>query len=359
MSMTQPAAAPITTDTEIVFTFPDEDHALRAVELVQELRRPRLGPAFTWDGEGAWVLSLSRPAADRFEYQLHLTHPDGSTETICDPANELRSPGPFGDKSVVELPHYRPPGWVAAEAPRRGDTTALEIPSRILRQRLHARIWTAAGFGPEDELPLLVAHDGPEYADYSQLTHYLDVMTAAGTLPPMRAALIAPVDRDQTYSASAVYARCLAYEVLPALARIAPSPHGRSTRVGMGASLGGLAMLHAHRTFPATFGGLFLQSGSFFRQRFDRQESTFVRFRRISRFVGRVLNATDWPHPIPATLTCGTIEENLANNRAVAAALQAQGYDVSFGEIADGHNWVAWRDAFDPLLTRLLTRLWG
>ena len=42
-----------------------------------------------------------------------------------------------------------------------------------------------------------------------------------------------------------------------------------------------------------------LQSGSFFRQRWDRQESGFPRFRRISRFVGAVLHAGRAATPDP------------------------------------------------------------
>ena len=57
--------------------------------------------------------------------------------------------------------------------------------------------------------------------------------------------------------------------------------------VGMGASLGGLAMLQAQRTWPGAFAGLFLQSASFFVPRFDRQESGFPRYARIVRFVRR------------------------------------------------------------------------
>ncbi len=129
-------------------------------------------------------------------------------------------------------------------------------------------------------------------------------------------------------------------------------------RVGMGASLGGLAMLHIHRTGPATFGALFLQSGSFFRQRYDKQESGFPRFRRISRFVGQVLMAESWVHPIAVTMTCGTIEENLANNRATRDALARQAYEVRLIENRDGHNWVGWRDTFDPHLIDLLQRMW-
>jgi enterochelin esterase family protein len=126
----------------------------------------------------------------------------------------------------------------------------------------------------------------------------------------------------------------------------------------MGASLGGLAMLHVHRRYPATFGGLYLQSGSFFRMRYDKQESGFPRFRRISRFVGQVLTGDDWSHPVPTTMTCGTVEENLVNNRAVKDALVRQGYDVGWEENRDAHNWIAWRDTFDPHLLQLLQKVW-
>jgi enterochelin esterase family protein len=206
---------------------------------------------------------------------------------------------------------------------------------------------------------VLIAHDGPEYDEMSALTLMLGRLVEDALLPPMRAVLIAPHDRDDTYSASAAYSRALTYEILPAAERMAPQPHGRSMRVGMGASLGALAMLHVHRSNPIAFGALYLQSGSYFRQRYDKMESGFVRFRRISRFIGRVLTAEEWAHPIPIAMTCGTIEENLANNRATRNALKRQGYDVSLHENRDGHNWVGWRDTFDPHLVNLLNRVWG
>ena len=62
-----------------------------------------------------------------------------------------------------------------------------------------------------------------------------------------------------------------------------------ATLVAYRVSLGALAMLHAHRSSPELFDGLFLQSGSFFMPRFDSQESGFVRYRRIVRFVRATL----------------------------------------------------------------------
>ena len=44
--------------------------------------------------------------------------------------------------------------------------------------------------------------------------------------------------------------------------------------------------------------------------------------------------------------------------REMARALAAQGYEVSLREVADLHNYVGWRDAFDPHLTRLLKLAW-
>jgi enterochelin esterase-like enzyme len=225
-----------------------------------------------------------------------------------------------------------------------GETVELAPRGRGLRSDVHVRIWSP-GDGP---MPLLVAHDGPEYDALSSLTRYSAAMIAAGALPPHRVALVRPGHRDEWYSGSALYGRVLIADVLPALG---PAP----SRVGMGASLGALAMLHAHRGVP--FAGLFLQSGSFFVPRHDAHEVRFPRYRRVVRVV-RELTRDAGP-PVPATLTCGAAEENAANNRLMARALAAQGFDAELHELGDLHNYTAWRDALDPHLTRLLAKVWS
>jgi enterochelin esterase family protein len=130
------------------------------------------------------------------------------------------------------------------------------------------------------------------------------------------------------------------------------------TPAGMGASLGGLAMLHAQRRFPRALGGLFLQSGSFFMPRFDAHERRFSRYARIIRFVRDTLRDGQYAMPVPVTITVGTAEENAHNNREMARALSGQGYDVSLKEVPDLHNYVGWRDAFAPHLMELLRRAW-
>ncbi len=223
-------------DRHIAFTLRDPDLNIGAVKLLQEVARPRLGPEFVrFSGSDSWTLYFPRPEADRMEYQLQLNHPDGGTELVCDPTNPLQAEGPFGPKSVLEFPGYEPPAWVGSDTQVDG-IVEQEIKSRALRRRLRVAVWSTPDTDPAEPLPLLVAHDGPEYAQFSQLLVLLTKNSRSGTIPPMRSALLQPVDRDEIYSASSTYARALAHEILPALSAVAPTAHGRKMRIGMGAS---------------------------------------------------------------------------------------------------------------------------
>jgi enterochelin esterase family protein len=325
----------------LLFTL--RDRRYRRVALTHALRQPRSIPLER--AGGRWQLAWTPPGAQQLEFQYEVEHRDGRVERIPDPDNPLR----VGDASVVELPGYAAPAWIEDDESPRGDLTAVTLPSRLLRTEVEAQLWSAADSDPDRELPLLVVHDGPEYAAQSQLLRYLDHLVAFGELPALRAVLLPPPgDRAESYSASTRYARALAEEWLPQL--------GGAPVVAMGASLGALAALHAHWTRPGTIGGLLLQSGSYFRRRLDGHESRFGRFTRITRFVSTVVNGSADPPRIPVTITIGTAEENLDNNRVVAAALERRGWDARLVEHPDAHNWTSWRDTLHPHLLDLLLR---
>jgi enterochelin esterase family protein len=202
-----------------------------------------------------------------------------------------------------------------------------------------------------ERVPLLVVTDGPEYVRRASLLRIVGGLVERGAVAPHRVALLVPDDRLEAYSASARYARAL----LDSLDELGGR---RIHRVGVGSSLGALALLHLHRLEPRAFSGLFLQSGSFFRRRTDPQESGFPRFARIDRFVGSVLNTRDGARPVPTTITCGLDEENYANNAVLAQALAAQGYPVDFHAARGGHAWPTWRRALEAHLAPLLRRAW-
>jgi enterochelin esterase family protein len=334
---------------------PDTRRTYAGIALLHELRQPR---RLEFDHRGrAWELALPRPDVDRLEYLLELRRLDGATEVAPDPTNPLRAAGPFGDKSVVEFPGYEPPAWMFDDDAMVGELRELPLESRRLRVTLDAFLWSAADTDPAEPLPLLVVHDGPEYAEYSSLLRALDHLVDFGEIPECRALLLPPPgDRDETYSASARYANAFATELLPRARGHAPLSRDP---VLMGASLGALAALHVHWRNPGLVGGLLLQSGSFFRRRFDLHESRFGRFTRITRFVSQIHGGRGFLGRLPVTITCGTGEENLENNRAMREALVRRGLnDTSMVEHRDAHNWISWRDVLVPHLPELLLRAW-
>jgi enterochelin esterase-like enzyme len=347
--------------SEIVLSFRG-DRDVRAVRLRSDFTRRDGAPEFRRRGRShTWELRLALPeGVHRLEYRIEVERTGGTTELLLDPANPLRTSAPFGERSVLELNGYEPPVWLDDDEAPPGTIEPFSMRSRMLRTDVTGLVWSAQGADPGALLPLLVVHDGPEYAEHSLLLRLFDSAVAELELRPFRAALLAPPgDRNETYAASTHYAHALAGEVVPALSEVAPTPDLPGARVGMGASLGALAAFHAHRVHRHLFGGLFLQSGSFFRRATDPQELGFPRFERISRFVGGVLRTASAPAAIPVVMTCGRTEENVANNRAMRDALVQQRYDVRLTEHPDLHNWVSWRDTFHPHLVALLERLWG
>ena len=174
-----------------------------------------------------------------------------------------------------------PPAWLTAPADP-GRDQAFDLPVPALGGVIPVRTWSPPTAGDREPLPLLVVHDGPEYDTLASLTQYLAAGIAGGWLP--RAAGGAAGSRAAE----------------PAGTRPTPGTPGRlriggipaltsrlatSVRIGMGTSLGGLAMLHAHCRYPDAFDALFLQSGSFFSPRLDGQERRFRYYRRITAFV--------------------------------------------------------------------------
>ncbi|MGH3510258.1 MAG: alpha/beta hydrolase [Nocardioidaceae bacterium] len=297
--------------------------------------------------ETGWELRLPIPPVDRLEYLYEVSTAAGR-ESITDPTNPLVVAGAFGDHSWLPFGDYQPPAWLEAR-PALAAEVPLLVPDTGVGE-IAGRLWSPYETKPGERLPLLVVHDGPEFDELAALTTYAGAVIAEGTLPRFRVALLDPGDRNARYAANPDYADALVDEVLPAIAGTEGAP------VLMGASLGALAALHAHWRHPGAFGGLFLQSGSFFTPRTDAMERDFAFFRPVTRFVRRV--ATTKQDGVPASLTCGSAEENVQNNRLMADRLRDLGWPTAYAESRDAHNFTAWRDMLHPHLTELLAHVW-
>jgi enterochelin esterase-like enzyme len=333
---------------EVVFRLADPEHALPGVRLWEELGLAAEQLEFKPVDYG-WELRLPRPSVHRMEYLFDVA--DAGMRT--DPTNPRVVGGAFGEHSWLPLPGYVEPAWISVE-PIASGLTPLPVETSPVGP-VDVQIWAPDGIAPSFELPLLLSHDGPEFAMYAGLTHYAGAMVAEGTLPPFRLALVKPGSRNLWYAANPSYAETLTGHVLPAIT----SQYKSKQPVLMGASLGALAALYAEWNHPGTFAGLFLQSGSFFTLTTDPQESRFEYYAEVTGFVNQVLAATFAPSTSEIAMTAGTPEENVHNNRVMAAHLATLGLDVDFNESPDMHNFTAWRDVFDPTLTGLLNRTWS
>jgi enterochelin esterase family protein len=332
---------------DVIVRYADPEHAATTVRVWAHLH---LGDTSMHEVDGGWEVRLADLPVDRLEYLVDV---DGDRRP--DPSNPRLTSGPFGDHSWIPLPAYREPAWLDA-APCPAERELLTI-SRTGAGRIDCEIWSPENLPPDQPAPLLISHDGPEMDAYGGLTAYAGAMITAGTLPPLRVALVGPGPRNKRYAANPAYARALTTRLMPALAEIVAT-RGRPVLIGQ--SLGAVAALHAAWTSPASFTGLFLQSGSFFTAELDPQESGFEYWREVTGFVASVHAATQAaPDAPPVTLTCGTAEENHANNLAMRDHLAAVGIETAWGEVRDGHTWTCWRDTLDPYLTDLLTRVWA
>ncbi|MEO8776938.1 MAG: alpha/beta hydrolase-fold protein [Candidatus Nanopelagicales bacterium] len=307
-------------------------------------------PTFAGGPDG-WVTHIPAPPVNRLEYLLVLKDAHGSERMILDPANPARVAGVFGDHSVLELPGYQAPEWLGShDAP--WDTQPFRTSTRL---ELTGSLCSPAGVSSDVELPLLVVHDGPEYASFARLLDYLAWAAAREPALRCRVLLLAPGERNREYAADPEYAQTLVTVALPQARELAATA---KPVLGAGASLGALSLLHAAVRYPGTFAGLFCQSGSFFLPAFDSHERRFEFYYEVTELVARFDAEPARLSGLEVALTCGQGEENLDNNRAMAARLHGLGVPVTFTEGRDAHSYTAWRDLLQPALADLMRRVW-
>jgi len=343
-------------DGSVRFRLPDPDHAYESVQLHCDHAVPVPNKIFS-RRDGLWELKIPRPPLARMEYQLLVRDAGGDDDEryLLDPSNPVTVETAFGAKSVVELPGYRRPWWLTAPVVE-GVLAPLHVTGET-RDAVPMTMWSPYDSTPDQPLPLLLVHDGPEYDLLALLTRYTAAMIEAGRLPSHRVALLHPVQRDAWYSGSPRYLRT---EVGAAMSHMRDLYAVSGPVAVMGASLGGLTALLAGLLGAPDIGAVFSQSGSFFQVARDHSTvSSFPYFGRIARQVDAVLTARHTDHPLRIGITCGALEENVANNRDMAAALRRVGHVVSYAEVPDLHSYTAWRDSLDPHLTDVLRDCWG
>jgi enterochelin esterase-like enzyme len=345
-------AAPSVIEHQLVFTLQDPSHQWIQVTLDCDDAIP--GRRTFRRSASGWALAIPRPDLDRIEYRLLVNDGSGVTKVICDPENPELTRTVFGDRSVGLMPGYQRPAWMRrSDAADPGTFTEMAFKDQLIGE-LPIQIWAPTSLPASQAAHLLVCHDGPEYASLASLPQYAAAMMSEGTVPAFRIAFMQPLDRDRWYAANPDYvvAEIAALDVIGEANPILGSP------VVMGASMGGLAALLVALADESPFAGAFSQSGSFFTPDLDPQEVSYPYFTEVTQAVAGIAQRKS-TRRLPIGMTCGALEENLANNELMAHQLRALGHQVEFAKLQDLHNYTAWRDGLDPTLTDLLRTVWG
>ena len=287
------------------------------------------------------------------------TTPDGGTERILDPGNDEARAGRVRRQVRARAAGLRAAG--VAGRPRRvaGRYDEVEVRGRGLGANVAVRVWSPADAAARPPLRLLLANDGPEYDELASLTGWAGAMIAAGRAAavPGRAAA---ARRPQQLVLGLGGLRARARHTTRARAARARGVDRRAGRAWARASARSRCCTRTAATRGA-FGGAVPAVRLVLHPALRRAESGLRRFARITRFVRDDAAATaHYAIPVPVDDDrAAREEENAANNRAMArCARRARDTSVSLEEVLDMHNYIGWRDAFDPHLTTLLRRAW-
>jgi len=225
-----------------------------------------------------------------------------------------------------------------------GELTRHRLESAILGQTRRALIYTPLGYD-DQALPTILVQDGLGFLHYARVPMVLDALIADGKIPPARAVLVPPIDRDVEYPHNEAYQRFFLEELLP-WADDAAINDGR--RILLGASLGGLVSTLIAWQQPELFESVALLSGAFLTSPDNPREH----YRGRGWFAEQVRSQPK--KPLRFHLFAGTLEWLTDANRDLVQALTDKGYEPTYFERNVGHNWVGWRDAVGPLITNAL-----
>jgi len=303
------------------------------------------------EGTDLWALTMELPGKSRFEYKFEVVR-GGERTLLLDALNEVQAHDPFGANSVCQGFGYKRPRWTRHDPDARsGALTGMQVRSESFGEHRELQIYLPARFRRSRNYPLLVVHDGLDYLRYADFKTVLDNLIHRLEIPAMIVALTQSPDRLTEYTGDLRHARFIGKELVPAVAEKFPLVDKANARGLMGASLGGVASLHAASRYPELFGQLLLQSGSFAFSDLGKHQKGPV-FDPVVRFVNEY-RKRPFALAEKVYVSCGIYESLIYENRSMVPLLQAQGMQVNFEEARDAHNWENWRDRLRNGLTWL------
>jgi enterochelin esterase-like enzyme len=284
-----------------------------------------------------YYLTLELPTNARIDYKFYV-----DSGWMTDPLNPRTITGGFGPNSELSMPDYEFPYEILPnDSIPHGRIEVHHFDSAVMKNSRNIHVYVPAGYeadggggGSGGGYHSIFVQDGGDYLSLGSMVDVLDNMIDAGSIPPLIAVFIDPVDRNFEYWLNPDYERTVVEEILPFIRQrydIAADP--AKTAI-MGASLGGAISMFISADHPEVFGKCGSQSGAFALEGgrlFDKME-------RMPR------------QPIDFYLDTGLIGDLYEENRRMRDILEMKDYDLLYQEFDEGHSWGNWRAHIDDML---------
>jgi enterochelin esterase family protein len=248
------------------------------------------------------------------------------------------------------MPRYRFPGEsLRREEIPRGTIDSIWFSSTGLARHVRVLVYLPPGYHADaGRFPVLYVMDGGEYLALAHMNVVLDNLIAGGTIASLIAVFVDPRkdpddprtnERMREYALNDRFVGTLAGELRPfLLGRYRMRKEAAHTAI-MGASMGGLIATYAALTRPGVFGLCAAQSPSF-------QWANDTLLTMLRRAPGGTFRMF---------LSTGTMHDAERRARIARDIMREKGYDITYVETPEAHNWANWRGR----LQDLLTAFWG
>lgn len=260
-------------------------------------------------------------------------------DSINDPRNPNSLQEVFGNNTFVKMPAYQVPTYLQppTRAVPHGQIKTLQIKSATAGDAFarEVTIYIPHGMRVKGRVPFLYVHDGAEAVSIGRFIDLLDnLYHHEPHLPKMIVVFVPPVDRLEEYMMNPSFARWNARVLVPHVEKFLKVTSTASLRGIQGASLGGLLGAYIGLNHPTVFGNIAAQSASFW---FDDQAivKAYTSKRKL---------------PLRFFMQTGTINDALEGTRAMLEALQKKGYDITYRETNESHNWANWNAKYAEIV---------
>lgn len=274
------------------------------------------------------------PVDARLSYRFAV---DGNA-SINDPENSRAWQEVFGNNTYFTMPAYS--GTAYLDDPpaniRRGKLYEIAIPSaRGLDFARKVFIYAPSGLKQGKKYYFIHVHDGEEALRIGKFANVLDNLRYHEPhLPPVIGVFIPPVNRHSEYMMNDRFAKWCANILVPEAEKFLKVKSDATMRLAQGASLGGLQAAYIGFLHPKIFGNIACQSPSFWYE----DEAIIKLFARSKR------------RPLRFFLHTGTIHDARGEARSMLATLREKGYDVTYLETNESHNWANWSVRYETIL---------